>query len=69
MNILLAILGALISGGVAGGAAFFVSKRAKEKGGIDEEISELRQDLDRALSRAARIQQAQEQQAASGQAH
>jgi hypothetical protein len=61
MNILLAILGGLICGGVSGGTVFFFSKRASHPGDISDEIAQLQADLDHARSHAFRIQQAQQE--------
>jgi hypothetical protein len=54
MTVLIGILGALLTGAVSGAATYVLSKR--EKGGINEEISEAQEDLERASSHLARIQ-------------
>lgn len=54
MTVLIGILGALVTGAVSGAATYLLSKR--EKGGINEELSEAQEELERASRHLSRIQ-------------
>jgi hypothetical protein len=69
MNILCAIVGALLCAGTSVLAVFVSSKRRKGTN-VPEELSKLQQELDRAHSDAARIQRTiEEEQTVSARAH
>lgn len=56
MNILLAILGTLISGGISAFAAAVLAKRAKQEGGLSQQLETLQEEMDRVRKHTAEIQ-------------
>jgi hypothetical protein len=69
MNVLFAILGALLSGSIAGAAVFVLSKRENQSD-ISEELFKLQRELDLVRSHAAKIQRKiEEEQTVNARAH
>jgi hypothetical protein len=69
MNVLFAILGALLSGGISGLAVYLASKREK-KSDVSEELSKLQRELDLVRSHVAKIQRKiEEEQTVNARAH
>jgi hypothetical protein len=69
MNVLFAILGALLSGSIAGAAVFVLSKRENQSD-ISEELFKLQRELDLVRSHAAKIQRKiEKEQTMSARAH